>query len=468
MVDGTADVKLKAADILQLADDTFYISTLDDGKLGLSLIGKGNAKFLKTMFFDQHRMKPEQGQMPECAYSALVYKILYLDQSAVAKKKIFEGIGLGYDYRKEPCFRVRINSHEHLPTVEPWRQRLIVNSGLHGVDINVKDDSKLEFRVEYPYLSSLHSMQPGSFVFLPMNFYHGGFKEGSPGVSIYGFAAKKYIGGEGYINNFPQADEIIRTFWQDCSSDSLEQNDLAKSKNILSKVKTLHLDEIIRDIHDSCLIHADSFDRKEANPVLLKVYETMNQACFLFSDPDYIPQKLVGKDNEELKRRLSILTELIDDYNNSGSLDAHTLQNLVTDKTASVLEQHLNNNSQLIILGTPKGEEDFRAFLKESQTPGNINTIGLGYNRFYQNQYIPHPRHPLAEFYTPVRSILHGTSRIHAYVIDGLNTADQIRMKDSVYFDKQFPYQTFTDHYSIKADLWTVQKDEKTIIKFSI
>lgn len=467
LVDGTADVKLKAADILQLADDTFYVSTLDDSKLGLSLIGKGNAKFLKTMFFDQHRMKPKQGQMPECAYSALVYKMLYLDQSAVAKKKIFEGISVGYDYRKEPCFRIKINSHQHLPTVEPWRQRLIVNSGLHGVDINVKDDSKLEFRVEYPYLSNLHSMDPGSFIFFPMNLYYGGFKEGSPGVSIYGFAAKKYIGGEEYIKNFPQADEIIRTFWQDCSSDSLEQNDLAKSKNVLSKIKTLHLDEIIRDIHDSCLIYTNSFDKEEANPVLLNVYEMMNQAC-IFSNPDYIPQKLVGKDNEELKRRLSTLTELIDDYNNLGSLDAHTLQNLVTHQTASALEQHLNdNNSQLIILGTPKGEEDFRAFLQDSQTPGNINTIGLGYNRFSQNQYIPHPQHPLAEFYTPVRSILHGTSRRHAYVIDGLNTADQIRMRDSDYFDKQFPYQTFTDHYSIKADLWSAQKDEKTIIKFS-
>jgi hypothetical protein len=40
-------------------------------------------------------------------------------------------------------------------------------------------------------------------------------------------------------------------------------------------------------------------------------------------------------------------------------------------------------------------------------------------------------------------------------------------MRDSDYFDKQFPYQTFTDHYSIKADLWSAQKDEKTIIKFS-
>jgi hypothetical protein len=468
LVDGTADVKLKAADILQLADDTFYVSTLDDAKLGLSLIGKGNAKFLKTMFFDQHRMKPEQGQMPECAYSALVYKMLYLDQSAVAKKKIFEGIGVGYDYRKEPCFKIKINSHQYLPTVEPWRQRLIVNSGLHGVDINVKDDSKLEFRVEYPYLSSLHSMQPGSFVFFPMNFYHGGFKEGSPGVSIYGFAAKKYIGGEGYINNFPQADEIIRTFWQDCSSESLEQNDLAKSKNILSKMETLHLDEIIRDIHDSCLIFTASFDRKEANPVLLNVYQMMNQACLLSSDPNYIPLKLVGKDNEELERRLGTLTELIDDYNNSGSLDAHTLQNLVSGSSSMILQKHLNNNSQLIILGTPKGEEDFRAFLQDSQTPGNINNIGLGYNRFYQNQYIPHPLEPLAAFYTPVRSFLHGTSRTHAYVIDGLNTANQIRMRDSVYFNKQFPYQTFTDHYSIQADLWTPQKDEKTIIKFSI
>ncbi|MFZ4084425.1 MAG: hypothetical protein ACOYK1_02635 [Vampirovibrionia bacterium] len=481
LVDGTADVKLKAADILQLADDTFYVSTLDDAKLGLSLIGKGNAKFLKTMFFDQHRMKPEQGQMPECAYSALVYKMLYLDQSAVAKKTIFEGIGLGYDYRKEPCFRIKINSHQHLPTVEPWRQRLIVNSGLHGVDINVKGDSQFEFRVEYPYLSSLHSMQPGSFVFSPMNFYHGGFKEGSPGVSIYGFAAKKYIGGEGYVNNFPQADKIIRTFWQDYSNDSLEQNDLTK---ILSKMATLHLDEIIRDIHDSCLIFTDSFDRKEANPVLLKVYEMMNQACFFsnpdliskkLSNPDYISQKLVGKDNEELKRRLSTLTELIDDYNNLGSLDTHTLQNLLIPVGTSnkqpaslaLLEQHLANDSQLIILGTPKGEEDFRAFLKESQTPGNINTIVLRYNRFYQNQYIPDPKHPLAAFYTPVRSFLHGTSRTHAYVIDGLNTANQIRMRDSVYFNKQFPYQTFTDHYSIQADLWTPQKDEKTIIKFS-
>jgi hypothetical protein len=306
-------------------------------------------------------------------------------------------------------------------------------------------------------------MQPGSFVFFPMNFYHGGFKEGSPGVSIYGFAAKKYIGEGEYVNNFPQADEIIRTFWQDCSSEPLEQNDLAKSKNILSKMETLHLDEIIRDIHDSCLIFTDSFDRKEANPVLLKVYEMMNQ-----TDQDYIPQKLVGKDNEELERRLGTLTELIDDYNNSGSLDAHTLQNLVSGSSSIILQKHLNNNSQLIILGTPKGEEDFRAFLKESQTPGNINNIGLGYNRFYQNQYIPHPLEPLAAFYTPVRSFLHGTSRTHAYVIDGLNNADQIRMRDSVYFDKQFPYQTFTDHYSIKADLWSAQKDEKTIIKFSI
>ena len=492
LVDGTADVKLKAADILQIADDTYYVSTLDDAKLGLSLIGKGNAKFLKTMFFDQHRMKPEQGAMPECAYSALVYKMLYLDQSAVAKKKIFEGIGLGYDYRKEPCFRIKINSHQHLPTVEPWRQRLIVNSGLHGVDINVKDDSKLEFRVEYPYLSSLHSMQPGSFVFFPQNFYHGGFKEGSPGVSIYGFAAKKYIGEKGYINNFPQADKIIRTFWQDCSSESLEQNDLAESKNILSKMKTLHLDEIIRDIYDSCLIFTDSFDEKEANPVLLNVYQMMNQACLLFSEGSYAgdqsysctPQKLVGKDNEELKRRLSTLTELIDDYNNLGSLDANTLRNLAIRKstkqfsdystiaeahsyTAYVLGQHLkDNNSRLIILGTPKGEKDFRTFLQDSQIPGNINTIALGYNRFYQNQYIPHPLHLLAAFHTPVRSILHGTSRIHAYVIDGLNNADQIRMRDSVYFDKQFSYQTFTAHYSIKADLWTVQNEN--IIRFSV
>ena len=475
LVDGTADVKLKATDILQLADDTFYVSTLDDGKLGLSLIGKGNAQFLKTMFFDQHRMKPEQGQMPECAYSALVYKMLYVDQSAVVKKKIFEGIGLGYDYRKEPCFKIKINSHQHLPTVEPWRQRLVVNSGLHGVDINVKDDSKFEFRVEYPYLSNLHSMEPGNFVFLPMNFYHGGFKEGCPGVSIYGFAAKKYIGGEEYVNNFPQADEIIRTFWQDCSS----ENDLA----ILSKMKTLHLDEIIRDINDSCLIYTDSFDITEANTALLHVYRMMNKACFLFSDPEefYIPQKLVGKDNEELKKRLSTLTELIDNYNSSGSLDANKLQNLVTpidpDRynfgipflvNTLALDKHLNdNNSQLIILGTPKGEEVFRAFLKESQSPGNINTIRLHYNRFDPNQYIPHPLDPLAAFYTPVRSILHRTSRTHAYVIDGLNTADQIRMRDSVYFNKQFPFQTFTDHYSIQAYLWSTQQDEKTIIKFS-
>jgi len=481
LVDGTADVRLKAADILQLADDTFYVSTLDDGKLGLSLIGKGNAKFLKTMFFDQHRMKPEQGQMPECAYSALVYKILYLDQSAVAKKKILEGIGLGYDYRKEPCFRVKINSHEHLPTVEPWRQRLIVNSGLHGVDINIKDDSKLEFRVEYPYLSSLHSMQPGDFgVLVPMNFYHGGFKEGSPGVSIYGFAAKKYIGGEVYVNNFPQADEIIRTFWQDCLTNSLEPRDLPKTEQILSKMKTLHLDEIVRDIHDSCLIYTDSFDEKEANPVLLQVYGMMNKAC-VFSVPDHIPQKLVGKDNEELERRLGTLTELIDDYNNSGSLDAHILYNLLIPLGSSnkqpssyalleehLIAEHLAHDSQLLILGTPKGEEDFRTFLKDSQSPGKINTVSLGYNRFYQNQYIPDPLHPLAAFYTPVRSILHGTSRVHAYVIDGLNNVDQIRMRDSVYFDKQFSYQTFTDHYSIKADLWTSKQDEKPIIKFSV
>ena len=134
-----------------------------------------------------------------------------------------------------------------------------------------------------------------------------------------------------------------------------------------------------------------------------------------------------------------------------------------------ILRDHSSEkeNSQLIILGTSRGESDFKIFLQETQEPGIVNTVGLIYNRFYPNQYIPNPAipDPLAKFYTPVRSFEYKTSPAHAYAIDGVDDTG-LHLADSVVYSRQFPYPTFINHYATDATSWDFRLKESPIIEF--
>ena len=341
------------------------------------------------------------------------------------------------------------------------------------MDINIKGYSQPEFRVEYPYLTTSHSLQK-DFDFIPTNAYHGGFREGSPGVSIYGFAAKQYIGGDTYLKNIPSRSQIITTFWMDKDKDKDKETNLFQTQ-------TLNLPEIIWDIHSSCLILEEDtsyvLNREEASPVLLRVYDMMKRLV-----PDRVYPKVIGKDVEELCIRLERLDEILDKYDRVGSIDTHDLLDIVTPlkgrssfddlsltHSERILRDHSSDkeNSQLIILGTSRGESDFKIFLQETQEPGIVNTVGLIYNRFYPNQYIPNPAipDPLAKFYTPVRSFEYKTSPAHAYAIDGVDDTG-LHLADSVVYSRQFPYPTFINHYATDATSWDFRLKESPIIEF--
>ena len=489
-VSGTACVELEAGDLFQVADGTYYVADTRSGEQSLALVAKGNAAFIKTMFFDKNVLDPRQGAMPECAWSSLISNLLKHDKSAGIKRKIFEGIALGYDYRNEPAFRIRLNSHDHTPKVPLWKQRVDVVSGMNGAYVSVDENNNVSIKVERPFLATRHQMELGySGSVIPMSYYHGGSGQGSPAVSLYGLAAKEYIGSMPYEESFPQQHEIVQTFWEDPYVEGAKE-----VTGFTYDVLSTPLDELMRDIEEISTItefktSKRNVDYEKANPALKTIFKTLYFVHALNNPGEVIPsgnnlsfsdisdisinsmidrptRRIVKIDEEKKKEKQAQLDSVIAEYEKSGELDLEALEEIYkpTDFMDEMFGQHCfsygaiklaanNPNSKLIITGTNKGKEQLTELIKKSSTPGEIGTFGVLYNRLPGNLVVPEPDAPLADLRTPIRSLHYKIKREHAYMFQGIGPDNKVYMNDGYGITRSIKLDEFTRLYSTHSSI---------------